>query len=450
MTGQAQILSLQTLDLTWFLEFAVITLAWVILRHGGSLKAMAKPRGILEAVLLFLILSYVTLFSNVIIGGESYFLLIRLFSQSVITSVYLFHFCAYRRKTKLLLWLAMTTASMSIFHMAGQCSLLLASQNAPGAVQGAARIVIHLLLIAVALRLRGLRFDEFRSVPASGLWMIGADTVCVLLLYVAETVSFTDHSVWLILTLLVAYAGMLVMVLAAVQALYALCKEQQALIDLQAEKQRFLSEQEQTRMTEAMLHNLRSIRHDLKNQYAYMQILLTEKRYAELEDYFSALLSALPAPLNLVDCGNHTVNTVLNMEFSKLQADNIAFQQKLVVPPVLPFKDEDICAILSNLIDNAAEECRRMKENGMEQPDILLEIRPHQSYLFIQCGNSTDRTTLTRKKLGLQTTKGDAELHGYGTRIIMKLAEKYNGYADYHLTDGRFVAQVMLDMEART
>ena len=155
--GQVQALSLDTVDFTWFIEFAIITLSWVILRHSGSLKAMAKPRNILEAVLLFLILSYLTLFSNVIISGESYFLLIRLFAQSVITSVYLFHFSAWRKKTKLLLWLAMTTASMSIFHMAGQCSLLLASQNASGAVQGAARIVIHLSMIAVALRLRGLR-----------------------------------------------------------------------------------------------------------------------------------------------------------------------------------------------------------------------------------------------------------------------------------------------------
>ena len=448
MPNQAQGFSLAMLDVTWFLEFAVITLAWVMMRHSGSLKAMLKPRAVLEAVLLFLILSYVTLFSNVIIGGGIYFLLIRLFAQGLITAVYLFHFSKYRRKTKLLLWLSMITASMSIYHIAGQCSLLLASLNAPGAVQGAVRVAIHFLLILVALWLRRLRFDDFLSVPASGLWMIGADTACVLLLYVAETVSFTDHSVWLILTLLVAYMGMLTMVLAAVSALYALCREQQAIIDLQAEKQRFLSEQEQTRMTEAMLHNIRSIRHDLKNQYAYMQILLNEKRYSELEEYFSELLSAFPAPLNLVDCGNHTVNTVLNMEFSKLRADNIPFQHKLVVPPVLPFKDEDICAILSNLIDNSVEECRRMKENGMNQPDILLEIHPHQSYLFIQCSNSTDRTALTRKKGGLQTTKGDAELHGYGTQIIMKLAEKYNGYANYDLTDGRFVAQVMLDMEA--
>lgn len=174
---------------------------------------------------------------------------------------------------------------------------------------------------------------------------------------------------------------------------------------------------------------------------------MNEKKYAELESYFAALLKELPAPLQIVDCGNHTVNTVLNMELSKLRADDIRFIHQLAVPPVLPFRDEDICSILTNLIDNAAEECRRLKEQRNEAVEIRLDIHPHQSYLFIQCSNSTDRTNLTRNKSGLRTTKKDADLHGYGTQIIAKLAEKYSGVCDYHLDKDTFVAQVMLDME---
>ena len=49
-------------------------------------------------------------------------------------------------------------------------------------------------------------------------------------------------------------------------------------------------------------------------------------------------------------------------------------------------------------------------------------------------------------KGGLRTTKKDEQMHGYGTRIVARLAEKYNGCADYSLADGQFVAQVMLDM----
>jgi hypothetical protein len=37
-------------------------------------------------------------------------------------------------------------------------------------------------------------------------------------------------------------------------------------------------------------------------------------------------------------------------------------------------------------------------------------------------------------------------MHGYGTRIITRLAEKHNGCADYSLEGENFVAQVMLDM----
>ena len=375
------------------------------------------------------------------------FFLIRIAAQGVVTAAYIFHFSDYRKRTKLLLWLTLTTTSMSIFHIAGQCSQLLGGVSAHNSVLlGSVRVAVHGLIILAALWLRHFQFDDYLSIPSGGLWMIGADTVSVLLLYVVETMAFYESIHWVVLTLLVAYTGLLTMTMAAVQALYTMCREQQAIVDLQAEKQRYLSEQEQTRMTETMLHDLRGIRHDLKNHYAYMQLLLSEKRYTELESYFSELLSALPAPLNMVDCGNATVNTVLNVEFAKLRADSIAVRHRLVVPPVLPFKDEDICSILFNLIDNAAEECRRLRKQGAENLEVALEIRPHQSYLFIRCANPTDRTALTRKKGGLQTTKRDAALHGYGTQIIMKLAEKYNGYADYSLAEGRFVAQVMLDM----
>ena len=438
-----------SLDPAWFVELALFSLSWVFLRHKGPIRQIFRLRMLAEYILLMLAVIAVTLLSMAWAGQSAVFFLIRIAAQGAVTAIYMMRFSEYRKKTQLLLWLGLTTASMSIFHISGQCSQLLGGVSAHNSfVQGSVRVAFHGLIILAALWLRHFQFDDYLSIPTGGLWMIGADTASVLLLYVVETFSFYESIHWVVLTLLVAYLGLLIMTLAAVQALFTMCREQQAIIDLQAEKQRYLSEQGQTRMTEAMLHDIRSIRHDLKNQYAYMQILLSEKRYAELETYFSELLDALPAPLNLVDCGNHTVNTVLNMEFAKLRADQISLRHKLVVPPVLPFKDEDICSILSNLIDNAAEECRRMRAKGGKNPEITLEIHPHQSYLFIQCANHSDRTALTRRKGGLQTTKGDAELHGYGTQIIMKLAEKYNGFADYSLTGGRFVAQVMLDMEA--
>ena len=134
----------------------------------------------------------------------------------------------------------------------------------------------------------------------------------------------------------------------------------------------------------------------------------------------------------------------------RLRGSRILLEHQLVVPPVLPFADEDICAIVANLVDNAAEECRRLLADGAEKAKLRLEIYPHQSYLYIKCMNSTDRTSLIKRKGGLITTKADASLHGYGTKIVSRLAEKYNGAADYSLAEGQFIAQVMLDMTKST
>lgn len=160
----------------------------------------------------------------------------------------------------------------------------------------------------------------------------------------------------------------------------------------------------------------------------------------------------LPQLGQFIDCGNHPVNTVLNIEFAKARKENAEFVHQLVAPPVLPFSEDDLCAALTNLLDNAIEECARLLRAGRTNVSIRLEIYPQKSYLFILCRNTTDRTELTRSGRGLRTTKGDDRLHGYGTRIITKTAEKYNGCAEFSLSNGTFVAKLLLDMtvEERT
>lgn len=439
------------MDIFWFSQLAFQTLAWVILAQASPLKKHIGLRTLLEFFLLYAAVNAVTLLAmglnGAVPGIANLFLLLRILSLSVVTGGYMAVFAAGGRKTRLILWLAMTTVSMSITHIGGQASMLIGQYIARGTMEGISRVLFDALNVLAAMYLRRFRFDEYPEVPSGSFWMLGTNTGCILMLYITESLLPMDRGKGVTQVFLLAYIAMLVMMLAMVYALYNLCRWQKAVTDLQAEKQRYLSEKEQARVTESMLHSLRAIRHDLKNQYAYMRILLADKRYAELEQYFAALEEAMPPQLNIVDCGNRTLNTVLNMEFSKLRSDDrIKLEHQLIVPPVLPFGDEEICSILTNLLDNAGEECRHLLRHGRDSAMVRLEIYPHQSYLYIRCLNTTDKTALERRLKGLRTTKRDAELHGYGTQIIAKLAEKYNGLADYSINDGIFEAKVMLDM----
>ena len=49
-----------------------------------------------------------------------------------------------------------------------------------------------------------------------------------------------------------------------------------------------------------------------------------------------------------------------------------------------------------------------------------------------------------RRHLKLQTTKENARVHGYGTKIIQNIAVKNQGSVRYDIENKRFVADVML------
>ena len=239
---------------------------------------------------------------------------------------------------------------------------------------------------------------------------------------------------------------MFVMLLVSIYTLYAMCREQESILDLQAERQRLEGEKELAQFSDVALEELRCIRHDLKNQYTYMQILLDTEQDGELKSYFRNLSDNLPAQLTAVDCGNRAINTVMNMELAKAKKENVPVSHQLAVPPTLPFADDDLCAIVANLMDNAIEECVRLRQKGREDVGVSIEIYPRRSYLFLTCKNTTDLRKLERWQNGLKTTKNDPHLHGYGTRIVSRLAEKHNGCAEYSLDNGVFTAMVMLDM----
>ncbi len=436
---------LEMMDLAWFAAIAIRALSWVMLCRGPVWRWSRPGRAAAETLLLAAVIG-MGMFLIGLAGAFRLNLLSQIALHGAVGAVQL-HFCSQcSKKSKLVMWCSMLAGSCTIISISGQCSFLVGEFISTGAAEGAARTAVLLLMLPLAVYLHSFSLQEYEQVPASGLAAILIGDVSILSMTVLE-VLWANADYRITVTFLVAYVFILGMVAAAMQGLHDMCAEQTKIVDLQAERQRLHSERELARMMGENLEDLRSIRHDLKNQYSYMQILLSQRRYGELEEYFrQSSEHLLPQLGRFIDCGNRPVNTVLNMEFAKARKENVAFTHQLVVPPVLPFSEDDLCAALTNLLDNAIEECARLLRAGRTDVSLRLEIYPQKSYLFILCRNTSDRTELTRSGRGLRTTKGDDRLHGYGTRIITKVAEKYNGCAEFGLSGGMFVAKLLLDM----
>lgn len=224
---------------------------------------------------------------------------------------------------------------------------------------------------------------------------------------------------------------------------YGICREKARTLSLEIEHQKKQSLQNLLSISEAKLGELREVRHDVKNQYAYMQAMLEEGKYEELKAYFNELIGTFAVPLfEQVDSGNADIDSVLNLELTKMRSKDIKSDIKVSVPPVLPIKQSHVVTLFANVIDNAIDACERDKP---ENPFVNVVVNMREEELLLCVSNPT---RLTQKNLekGLNTSKQDKTRHGYGMKIIRKIVKKYNGFYRCYIKDGLFVSESLLSL----
>jgi signal transduction histidine kinase len=212
---------------------------------------------------------------------------------------------------------------------------------------------------------------------------------------------------------------------------------------LMVEKYMAQNDRDMLQLRQQNLEDIRKISHDIKNQYAYLGILLEEHRYNEMEKYFSQIQENIVKPLSYIDCGNKIISAILNLELAKAHSQGIKLDCRVLVSQELPFMESDLCSLLTNLIDNAIEACVRF---AISEAVVEVGINQKQSTLYICVVNPVDETIEKDRLLSLETTKGDSSLHGYGLKIVEGIVNKYNGHINRLMDKRKYIVDIMLDM----
>lgn len=188
---------------------------------------------------------------------------------------------------------------------------------------------------------------------------------------------------------------------------------------------------------------LRILRHEVKNQYAYIRMLLEEKAYDRAEEFFNEMSMHANPTFMRVNSGNDLVDDIVNLEVSKAIVQGVEIGARIAVPAELPFEEIDLCSLLMNLLDNAVEAA---SELPAPQRIVQLGMLVDQGMLILKVENPSIRAPRTDGEGLFLTTKDDASLHGYGTRLVRKIAAKYDGVADFSYREGTFTVNAMLSM----
>ncbi|MDF2473294.1 MAG: hk02 [Anaerocolumna sp.] len=175
------------------------------------------------------------------------------------------------------------------------------------------------------------------------------------------------------------------------------------------------------RSVEENQKEIRSIKHNLKNQQIAILQLFEDGEYKEAADAIRNILSAIDNVNKEVYTQNSIVNSILNTKLNQGEQFDIDVNVDVQIPAKLHINTVDLGVILGNLLDNAVEACAKCDE-GKRFIDI--KIGYHKGNLFIDIKNSMPGNGLNRI---LQTTKTDKLNHGLGLRSVKGIIEKYYG-----------------------
>lgn len=187
----------------------------------------------------------------------------------------------------------------------------------------------------------------------------------------------------------------------------------------------------------------RKLIHDFQNHILCIDFLMKDNEFDAAKQYIDSINEASNSLDNLIRSGNNIMDAVLNQKSSYCQKFDINFKVDLIPVNEIGIKSIDLCAILSNLIDNAIE--ASMKIDTEEDKNVKVKINEYKNYLLISVSNNCKINPLT----GLQrfkTTKPNSKNHGLGIKIVENAVNKYNGSIEYTWEKEVFTVKILLKL----
>lgn len=185
---------------------------------------------------------------------------------------------------------------------------------------------------------------------------------------------------------------------------------------------------------------VRKLRHDMKNHLNIIGMLIADEKTPEAKNYLTELNQEFAVTAKSY-CSNEVVNAVLNSkEQSAAEAQiRCEFQIDLAEDPQM--EDIDLCALLSNTLDNAIEACRKIPEASKRF--LSVKARCQKGFFSYKVVNSK-ANEVTEENGCFITSKKDAGLHGIGLKNVKQIAAKYEGYVEVSYDEHSFTVVVMI------
>lgn len=189
--------------------------------------------------------------------------------------------------------------------------------------------------------------------------------------------------------------------------------------------------------TKNQYEKLQKIRHDFNNIIGVIQVLNSQHKDEEIENYIQEHFNKQKSSITIISTGNAFIDAIINSKLSEAKANEIEVFIS-TVSDLDSCNNVDLCSLIGNLFDNAIRASVKSKKKN-----IKLDIRKEHESIVICMKNSIDSSVLNNNP-DLISDKFDKNAHGYGTKIIRDIAAKYSGFADFYEENDFFCCNVII------
>ena len=140
----------------------------------------------------------------------------------------------------------------------------------------------------------------------------------------------------------------------------------------------------------------------------------------------------------MITHGNFAADAIFNYKLAQAENKGITLRFSGAVPPE-GIRDEDLCTVLSNLLDNAVEACEKLSGDR----EIRVECAEKNGFYLLSVQNPAPQPADVTK-----SSKPDRRNHGIGLKNVKRVVKNYNGHLGIEQQGGTFTATVRMELNA--
>ncbi len=202
------------------------------------------------------------------------------------------------------------------------------------------------------------------------------------------------------------------------------------------------SQRKQAEILQLQIEQTSRQRHDIRHHLLVIDNYIKTKDIDGLNAYIKNYRVSLTPPADIY-CENPALNSLIGYYKEMATKGGYAFNVSISLPKEPLFPDMDLCAIVSNLLENAAEACAR---TDSEKSFVHVKISATtNSLLAIIIENSYEGEILRDGNTFISSKKKGRK--GIGISSVLNIIEQYNGISKFEYDKHVFKVSILLKIK---